>query len=210
MSFMPLFPHAALIREPGCNIIPLSQCRKLRRPQSHVRLSRGSQISRVKASLLAKGIGSRSVRNDLTLGFSRDTQLAAAVLIPLRRMPLPAKVLPRESRRRNLTFYRQILTLGSENRVIISFLPAETSLCLVSLRSKATFDRKNITFRTDRTSSFFYFAPFRGTKCHLQLAELEHLANIIRLCTPKTGLSLVRLLLKTKKINKQKDKRRRL
>jgi hypothetical protein len=210
MSFMPLFPHAALIREPGCNIIPLSQCGKLRRQQSHARLSRGSQISRVKASLLAKGIGPRSVRNDLTFGVSRHTQLAAAVLIPLQGIASSCEGSTSDSRRRNLTFYRQILTLGSENRVIISFLPAETSLCLVSLRSKATFDRKNITFRTDRTSSFFYFAPFRGTKCHLQLAELEHLANIIRLCTPKTGLNLVRLLLKTKKINKQKDKRRRL
>ena len=44
------------------------------------------KISRVKASLLAKGIGPRSVRNDLTLGVSRHTQLAAAVLIPLRRI----------------------------------------------------------------------------------------------------------------------------
>jgi len=80
---MPLFPHAALILEPGVIFV-----------ESHISCADGRIIPgyreapniRVKTSLLSKGIGARCRRNDLTLRFPRRTQLATILfnLQPLR------------------------------------------------------------------------------------------------------------------------------
>jgi hypothetical protein len=126
------------------------------------------------------------MRNDLTFGFPCHTQLAAGGVLTI---PAPGDCLflrsfpPHGSRRRNLTFDRQILTLASKNRVVISFLPAETSLCLVSLRSKDTFPRGNITFWPGWTSMFSISLRFVQKNDISNYLNLRYLAVIIQLCS---------------------------
>lgn len=134
MSFMPLFPHAALIPK---LVYQLSLSWKATLIGNSYRSSPDSQRLRVKASLLAEELESPWCVTSSLLSF-----LGPAGGCFLAELP------PHGGRRRNLTFERQSLTLARENRVIISFLPAETSLCLVSLRSRTTFHRKSITLRT--------------------------------------------------------------
>jgi len=140
---MPLFPHAALILERGVIFVRSHTSCADRRT---LPVYREVPNIRVKASLLSKGIAARSGRNDLTLRFHGRPTLPRPSVISGPSIASSHQVSHREGKRRNLTFDREILTLASENRVIISFSPAETSLCLIFLRSKATFDRKNITF----------------------------------------------------------------
>jgi hypothetical protein len=124
------------------------------------------------------------MRNDLTFGFPYQTQLAAGGVLTIPgscRLPLPTKFPPHGSRRRNLTFDRQILTLVGKDRVKISFMPAETSLCLVSLRSKATFHRKDITFWPGWTSIFSISLHFVRKNDISNYLNLRLLAIIIPL-----------------------------
>jgi hypothetical protein len=140
MSFMPLFPHAALIRKLVYqNIFELESYAD----RNSYRSSPDSQNFRVKASLLAEEFGPPWCVTSSLLSFLGPAGGSFLAELP-----------PHGGRRRNLTFERQTLTLARENRVIISFLPAETSLCLVSLRSKATFHRKSITLCTGWTKIF--------------------------------------------------------
>jgi hypothetical protein len=111
---------------------------------------------RVKGSLLPTNGYVLVVRNHLTLApiFSIHPDISAHFRLYL------IIWFHLASKRRDHTFKRRILTLADENRVKPSFSPGETSLWPTPLRTKDTFERRNITFWRRQTQNFYRLAHF--------------------------------------------------